>query len=93
MVLRLRRPNKKYSPQEVLSFVNIHEAQITREMKLKAYYEGKNDILKTTKAEGKSNIQASHPFASKITNSFVGYFASKPVRIDYENEDDMMRLF
>ena len=62
---------------------------MAREVKLKAYYEGKNDILKTTKADGKSNIQASHPFASKITNSFVGYFASKAIRMDYEDEDVM----
>ncbi len=88
-MLRLRRPNKNYLPQEILNFVNIHESQMTREMKLRAYYEGKNDILKTTKADGKSNIQASHPFASKITNSFVGYFASKPIRTDYEDEDVM----
>lgn len=88
-MLRLRRPNKNYLPQEILNFVNIHESQMAREVKLKAYYEGKNDILKTTKADGKSNIQASHPFASKITNSFVGYFASKAIRMDYEDEDVM----
>ncbi len=89
IMLRLRRPNKKYSPQEVLNFVNAHETQMARDMTLKSYYEGKNEILKATKAEGKSNIKASHPFASKITNSFVGYFASKPIRMDYENKEIM----
>lgn len=91
-MLRLRRPNKKYSTQEILNFVNAHETKMGRDLKLKSYYDGDNDINKTTKGEGKSNIKASHPFASKITNSFVGYFASKPVRMDYEKNEVIAKI-
>lgn len=86
-MLRLRRPKKVYSYNEVYDFIRKHESQMYHDNKLLAYYEGRNtEINKKVRSEGKSNIKASHPFASKLTDTFTGYFASKPVKYDTDNE-------
>lgn len=87
-MLRLRRPKKQYSYNDVYSFIRQHETQMYHSQKLLSYYEGKNtEINKKTRSEGKSNIKASHPFASKLVDTFTGYFASKPVRYDTKNSE------
>ena len=63
-MLRLRRPKKVYSYNEVYDFIRKHESQMYHDNKLLAYYEGRNtEINKKVRSEGKSNIKASHPFA------------------------------
>lgn len=87
-MIKLRRPKKRYSHGEVYGFIRQHETHLYHDNKLLAYYEGKNtDINKKTRSEGKSNIKASHPFASKLVDTFTGYFASKPVKYDTDNEE------
>lgn len=87
-MIKLRRPKKRYSYNEVYNFIRQHETHLYHDNKLLSYYEGKNtDINKKTRSEGKSNIKASHPFASKLVDTFTGYFASKPVKYDTENEE------
>ena len=97
-MLKLRRPKKVYSHNEVYSLIRLHETQMYHDHKLLAYYEGRNtEINKKVRSEGKSNIKASHPFASKLVDTFTGYFASKPVKYDTDNEtvremiDDYMK--
>ena len=97
-MLRLRRPKKVYSYNEIYDFIRKHESQMYHDNKLLAYYEGRNvEINKKVRSEGKSNIKASHPFASKLVDTFTGYFASKPVKYDTDNEtvremiDDYMK--
>ena len=86
-MLRLRRPKKVYSYNEIYDFIRKHESQMYHDNKLLAYYEGRNaEINKKVRSEGKSNIKASHPFASKLVDTFTGYFASKPVKYDTDNE-------
>lgn len=86
-MIKIRRPKKRYDYNEVYNFVRLHETHLFHDNKLLSYYEGKNvEINKKTRTEGKSNIKASHPFASKLVDTFTGYFASKPVRYESDNE-------
>ena len=87
-MLQLRRPKKRYNYNEVYNFIRQHETHMYHDHKLLAYYEGNNtEINKKNRSEGKSNIKASHPFASKLVDTFTGYFASKPVKYDTDNKD------
>lgn len=87
-MLKLRRPKKQYTYDEVYNFIRKAEVQNHHVDKLKAYYEGKNiSINKKERSEGKSNVKATHPFASKLVDTFTGYFASKPVKYDTDNEE------
>ena len=87
-MLQLRRPKKRYNYNEVYNFIRQHETHMYHDHKLLAYYEGNNtEINKKNRSEGKSNIKATHSFASKLVDTFTGYFASKPVKYDADNED------
>ncbi|MEF2888232.1 phage portal protein [Turicibacter sanguinis] len=87
-MLKLRRPKKKYNYNEVYNFIRKSDKQQHHDSKLLAYYEGRNTgIDKKTRSEGKTNIKASHPFASKLVDTFTGYFASKQVKYDTDNKD------
>lgn len=87
-MLKLRRPKKGYNYNEVYNFIRLHDSHLYHDNKLINYYEGKNaEINKKTRSEGKSNIKASHPFASKLVDTFTGYFASKPVKFDTDNKE------
>lgn len=86
-MIKLRRPKARYTHNQILDFVNLHESHLYHDNKLLSYYEGKNvEINKKTRSEGKSNNKVSHPFASKLVDTFTGYFASKPVRYESDNE-------
>ena len=86
-MLRLRRPKKSYNYNEIYNFIRQHESQMHHDHRLLAYYEGRNvEINNKVRSEGKSNIKASHPFASKLVDTFTGYFSSKPVKYDTDNE-------
>ena len=85
-MLKLRRPKARYDYNAVYDFIRKHESQMYHDDKLLAYYEGRNtEINKKVRSEGKSNIKASHPFASKLVDTFTGYFASKGVKYDTDN--------
>lgn len=87
-MLQLRRPKKRYNYNEVYNFIRQHETHMCHDHKLLAYYEGNNtEINKKNRSEGKSNIKATHSFASKLVDTFTGYFASKPVKYDADNDD------
>lgn len=98
-MLRIKRPKKHYSYNEIYNFIRLHESSMSREIKLKDYYSNHNDIVhKQRKGDGKANVKASHPFANKLTSTFVGYFSgNNPLRIDYEDDaikeqiDDFMK--
>lgn len=87
-MLKLRRPKKKYSYSEIYDFIRQAEMNMYHLNELRSYYDGKNtEINKKTRSEGKSNVKASHPFASKLVDTFTGYFASKPVKYDTDDEE------
>lgn len=87
-MLKLRRPKKTYNYNEVYNFIRQSEMNQYRDSKLLAYYKGNNtEINKKTRSEGKSNVKASHSFASKLVDTFTGYFASKPVKYDTDHEE------
>ena len=86
-MIKLRRPRARYTHNQIMDYVRLHESHLYHDNKLLSYYEGKNvEINKKTRSEGKSNNKVSHPFASKLVDTFTGYFASKPVRYESDNE-------
>ena len=77
----------------ILDLIEKHRLEKQRILKLKRYYDNKNDIMNRPYTDDtKPKNKLSHGYASLITNSFVGYFLGKPVAYKSDNEELLNKL-
>ena len=77
----------------ILDLIDKHRLENHRILKLKRYYDNKNDIMDRPYTDDtKPKNKLSHGYASLITNSFVGYFLGKPVAYKSDNEELLNKL-
>lgn len=77
----------------ILDLIEKHRLEKQRILKLKRYYDNKNDIMNRAYTDDtKPKNKLSHGYASLITNSFVGYFLGKPVAYKSDNEGLLNKL-
>ncbi len=75
----------------VQKFIEKHKEGKKRWQKLQEYYEGKHDILKSTKDANAPNNQTVNPYPRYITDMLTGHFMGRPVAysaVDLKSEVD-----
>ena len=71
----------------ILDLIEKHSEERSRILKMKRYYNNKNDIANRKYTDpNKPQNRLIHNYASLITNSFVGYFLGEPVSYKSENK-------
>ena len=84
-----RLPATTYLDEALIcKFIKANILTAERHNRLRAYYEGKHDILNRWYADpSKPNNKVVNPFPKYITDSYVGYFMGTPCQYDADDED------
>lgn len=84
-----RLPATTYLDEALIcKFIKANLLAAERHNRLRAYYEGRHDILNRWYADpSKPNNKVVNPFPKYITDSYVGYFMGTPCQYNADDED------
>lgn len=90
----LKTSKTSVNASNILSFIQWHKGEVDRYVRLKAYYEGNQDILhRTVRIDSNANNKVLANYCSLITNTLTSYFIAKPLEYKTENEETKGKLF
>ena len=94
MILHMERASiAELNDADIKKLIDKQAAADLKYDRLQEYYEGKHDILQTSKKDSTApNNKLVHNIPKYITNSFVGCFVGKPIVYASQNETLMAEL-
>lgn len=94
MILRSRRllADGVPSPELVRSVLREHARACVRLSRLRAYYDGRHDVLLRERRSGLPNSRLPHGYPAYITDMAAGYLIGTPVRYEYDDDSALSPL-
>ena len=85
-------PGELPSPELLRGVLREHARNTVRLQRLKAYYEGRHDILRRERRKGLPNTRVPHNYPAYISDMAAGYLIGTPVRYEHDDTQALNQL-